>query len=110
MPEKKPPQKPTNLSEYGCDLVVNGQHFTKLEISPYYEKHNKEYLGALEKKGIKLTNRELKEKLITDDLIRKILVPQLDGEKDIKADGRYYQYTYCFAILHKRSGKAYKLV
>ena len=64
----------------------------------------------MEKKGIKLTNRELKEKLITNDLIRKVLVPQLDGEKDIKADGRYYQYTYYFAILHKKSGKAYKLV
>ena len=79
MLEKNPPPKPTNLREYGCDLVVNDQHFTKLEISPYYEKHNKEYLEAVEKKGIKLTNRELAEKLITDDLIRKILVPQLDG-------------------------------
>ncbi|CAJ0906705.1 3775_t:CDS:2, partial [Entrophospora sp. SA101] len=49
--------------------------------------------------------------LITDDLIRKVLVPQLDGERDIKADGRYYQYTYYFALSYKENnGKAYKLV
>ena len=50
MVEIKPPQKPTNLRPYECDLVINGQHLTKLEISPYYKKHNKEYLEALEKK------------------------------------------------------------
>ena len=63
MPEKKPPQKPINLRPYECDLVINGQHFTKLEISPYYEKHNKEYLEKLERKGIKLSAQELAEKL-----------------------------------------------
>jgi len=110
MPEKKPPRKPTNLRLYECGFVINDQHFTKLEISPYYEKHNKEYLEVLKRKRIKLLEKELTEKLITDDLIRKILVPQLDGEKDIKADGCYYQYTYYFAILHKKCGKAYKLV
>ena len=109
MPEKKPPQKPTNLRPYECDLVIEGQRFTKLEISPYYEKHNKEYLEKLERKGIKLSNKQLAEKLITDDLIRKILVPQLNGENDIRADGRNYQYTYYFAILYK-GVKAYKLV
>src|SRR5947207_15151747 len=110
MPEKKPPQKPTNLREYGCDLRINNQHFTKLEISPYYEKHNKEYLEALEKKGIKLSERELSEKLITDDLIREVLVPQLNGEKDIKVNGCYYQYAYYFAISYRKNGKAYKLM
>jgi len=50
MPEKKPAQKPTNLRPYGCDLVINNQHLTKLEISPYYEKHNREYLEKLERK------------------------------------------------------------
>jgi hypothetical protein len=109
MPEKKPPQKPTNLRPYECDLVINGQHFTKLEISPYYEKHNKEYLEKLERKGIKLSARELAEKLITDDLIRKILLSQLNDEDDIRDDGRNYQYTYYFAILYK-GVKAYKLV
>ncbi|CAJ0746293.1 9972_t:CDS:1, partial [Entrophospora sp. SA101] len=45
------------------------------------------------------------------DLIRKVLVLQLDGERDIKADGRYYQYTYYFALSYKENnGKAYKLV
>ncbi|CAG8521903.1 13958_t:CDS:2 [Ambispora leptoticha] len=72
---KKSPQKPANLRFYKYDLVINRQHFTKLEISPYYEKHNQEYLEALEKKGIKLSEKALTEKLITDDLIRKILVP-----------------------------------
>src|SRR3954471_15156872 len=104
---KKPPQKPTNLRKYACDLVINDQHFTKLEISPYYEKHNKEYLETLERKGVVLNKKDLAEKLITDDLIRKVLVPQLNCEKDIKADGRYYQYTYYFAISYKKNGKAY---
>jgi len=109
MPEKKPPQKPTNLRPYECDLVIDGQHFTKLEVSPYYEKHNKEYLEKLKRKGIKLSEQELSEKLITEDLIRKILLPQLNGEDDIRADGRNYQYTYYFAISYK-GVKAYKLV
>lgn len=109
MSEKKLPQKPTNLRPYECDLVINGQHLTKLEISPYYEKHNKEYLEKLERKGIKLSSKELAEKLITDNLIRKILLPQLNGKDDIRADGRNYQYTYYFAILYK-GVKACKLV
>jgi len=109
MPEKKPPQKPTNLREYECDLVINSQHFTKLEISPYYEKHNKEYLEALERKDIKLAPKELAEKLITDNLIRKILIPQLNNKDDIRSDGHNYQYTYYFAISYK-GNKAYKLV
>jgi len=89
MTTKKLPQKPTNLRDYECDLVINNQHLTKLEISPYYEKHNKEYLEALKRKGIKLAPKELAEKLITDDLIRKILVPQLDGE-EAEEDGERY--------------------
>ena len=110
MNEKKPPQKPTNLRPYNYEITINWQKFTKLEISPYYEKHNKEYLEALKRKEIKLSEKELAEKLITDNLIRKVLVPQLDGEKDIKANGRYYKYTYYFAISYKENGKAYKLV
>src|SRR6185436_2137566 len=101
MPEKKFPQKPTNLRPYECDLIINGQHFTKLEISPYYEKHNKEYLEALVRKDIKLAPKELAEKLITDDLIRKILIPQLNNKDDIRSDSRNYQYTYYFAISYK---------
>ncbi|CAJ0844833.1 3799_t:CDS:2 [Entrophospora sp. SA101] len=77
----KLPHKPTNLREYKCDLVINSQHFTKLEISPYYEKHNQEYLDALKRKSAKLSAKELAKKLITDDLIRKVLVPQLDAYK-----------------------------
>lgn len=109
MPEKKFPQKPTNLRPYDCDLVINDKHFTKLEISPYYEKHNREYLEGIKEKGIKLTTKELSEKLITDELIRKTLLPQLDGEKEIRIDGVYYHYTYYFAITYKGI-KAYKLV
>lgn len=109
MIEKNPHQKPTNLREYDCDLIINGQHFTKLEISPYYEKHNQEYLEALKKKGIELSEKQLVEKLITDDLIRKILLSQLNNEEDIRSDGRNYQYTYYFAVLYKGI-KAYKLV
>src|SRR3954463_16651931 len=89
--EKKPPQRPTNLRPYDYQITVNWQKFTKLEISPYYEKHNKEYLEALEKKGILLSKAELAEKLITDDLIMNILLPQLDGERGIIPEGEYYQ-------------------
>jgi hypothetical protein len=89
MIEKKPPQKPTNLRKYDCNLKINQQTLTKLEISPYYEKHNQEYLVALEKKGIKLTEEELVKKLITDDLIRE-LTKELEKEEEIKPEGRYY--------------------
>src|SRR5687767_13832954 len=98
MSEKRFPRKPTNLREYKCDLIIDNQHFTVLEIRPYYEKHNHEYLEALKRKGIKLSTKELASKLITDDLIRKILVPQLDGEIEITVDGVYYHYTYYFAV------------
>src|ERR1043166_453723 len=94
MSEKKPPQKPNNLYFGTCQVKINRKVFTKLEISPYYEKHNKEYLEALERKGIKLNPNELAEKLITNELIEKVLVPQLDGE-ELEPDGdKYYQYTY----------------
>ena len=33
---EQPPQKPTNLRPCEGDLVIDVQHFTKLEISPYY--------------------------------------------------------------------------
>ena len=92
MVETKPPQKPTNLRPYECDLVVNGQHLTKLEISPYYEKHNKEYLEAVKKKGIVLSKEELTTKLITDDLMKEF-IKQLDQEEEIISEGRYYWKT-----------------
>lgn len=106
----KLPQKPTNLREYKCDLVINDQHLTKLEISPYYEKHNLEYLTALKRKGIKLSNQALANKLITDDLIRKILLPQLNGERADEDGERNYQYTYYSAFPLYNGKKAYKLV
>ncbi len=113
MPEKKPPQKPTNLRPYECDLVID-QHFTKLEISSYYEKHNKEYLEALKRKGIKLSEKELTEKLITDDLIRKFLVPQLDGKKGIISVGSHINWEawkyYVYEPVYRENGKAYRLV
>lgn len=56
-------------------FCYEGQRFTKLEISPYYEKHNQEYLEALKKRKITLVPKQLAEKLITDDLIRKVLIP-----------------------------------
>jgi len=87
---QKLPQKPTNLRPYSCHVVINNHYFTKLEISPYYEKHNREYLTALKKRKVKLAIKQLAEKLITDDLIRKVLIPQLENEK-IDAEGRYYQ-------------------
>src|SRR5687768_6349853 len=93
----KLPQKPTNLREYECDLIINGQHFTKLEISPYYEKHNQELLEALKRKKIVLSKEELSNKLITDNLIRKLIL-QLDGEKVDEDGERNFQYTYYSAF------------
>jgi hypothetical protein len=111
MPEKKPPQKPTNLRPYECDLVINGQHLTKLEISPYYEKHNREYWRNLEKKkakGIKITDEQLKRKIISDELICE-LVKKLDGEEEIVQEGRFYHWTY-YSFITFADDKAYKLV
>jgi len=111
MSEKKPPQKPFNLYLGTCQVKINHQQFTRLEISPYYEKHNREYIDALERKGIKLTPTELAERLITDELIEKVLVPQLNGE-EVEPDGdKYYQYTYYhFEPVYRENGKAYRLV
>ena len=106
----KLPQKPTNLREYDYNLIINDQHLTKLEISPYYEKHNREYLEALKRKSISLPTTELAQKLITDDLIRKILLPQLDGERVDEDGKRNYQYTYYSAFPLYNGKKAYKLV
>ena len=88
MSEKQPPQKPTNLRVYDCDLWINNQRFTKLEISPYYEKHNREYLESLERKKIKLSTEELAKKLITDELICE-LAKQLNKDK-ADLEGVYY--------------------
>lgn len=114
MSERKPPQKPTNLRPYECDLVVNRQHLTKLEISPYYEKHNKEYLEALKKKRIVLSKEELTTKLISDNLIKEF-IKQLDKEEEIISEGRYYHWTYYSRRVFKdfetsNKIKAYKLV
>jgi len=88
MTKKSPPHKPTNLRPYACDLVIGDQWFTKLEISPYYEKHNQEYLDALKRKKIKLTPKKLAEKLITDNLIQE-LVKQLQNRRHFP-EGRCY--------------------
>ena len=106
----KLPQKPTNLREYDYSIIINDQHLTKLEISTYYEKHNQEYLEALKRKNIKLSSQELANKLITDDLIRKILLPQLNGERVDEDGERNYQYTYYSAFPLYNGKKAYKLV
>lgn len=111
MPGKKPPQKPTNLRPYPCKLVVNNQNLTILEISPYYEKHNCEYWESLEKKkakGVKITDEQLKKKIISDELIRE-LVKQLDGEEEVRQEGRYYHWTY-YSFITFIEDKAYKLV
>jgi hypothetical protein len=106
--EREPPHKPDNLRPYPCDVVINRQRFVKSEVSPYYEKHNKEYLDALEKKGIVLSKEELAKKLITDELIRK-LIRELDGEERIKPDGRYYHWIYYSYRVY--SGiKAYRII
>jgi len=77
---KKTPQKPTNLREYICDIAIDEQRFTKLEISPDYEEKNKDFKRGLAKHGIKLTKSELAKVLITDDLIRE-MTQQLRRQK-----------------------------
>ncbi|CAJ0748980.1 12490_t:CDS:1, partial [Entrophospora sp. SA101] len=81
MTVKKPPQKPTNLREYDCDIVIGEQTFTKLEISPDYEIKNEEFEEGLKEKGIRLTKKELAKVLINDNLICE-LVEQLDGKSE----------------------------
>ena len=82
---------------------------TFFQSNKFFQYHQFNLTNTNPRKGIELAPKELAEKLITDDLIRKILIPQLNGEDDIRADGRNYQYTYYFAILYK-GVKAYKLV
>lgn len=107
---RKPPQKPTNLRPYSCKLVVNNQPLTILEISPYYEKHNREYWESLAKKkaqGVAITNEQLKRKIISDELIRE-MIKQLDREW-VDEEGRYYHWTY-YSFITFIGDKAYKLV
>jgi hypothetical protein len=40
-------------------------------------------------KGVKITDEQLKNKIISDELIQE-LVKQLDGEEEIRQEGRYY--------------------
>src|SRR3954453_13913417 len=94
MIEKKSPQKPTNLTEYDCNIIIGKQIFTKLEISPDYKEKNKEFKQGLEEKGIKLTKSELAKVLMTDDLIREFVKQVAKNEKRIKFEGSYYHYTY----------------
>lgn len=112
MTVKKQPIKPTNLTEYECNIVIGKQTFTKLEISPDYKKKNKEFKQGLVEKGIKLSQSELNRVLITDDLIRE-LVQQLDGknEQEVKFEGSYYQYTYhTYEPVFNKWGYAFRLV
>ena len=81
-----------------------------MEISPYYEKHNREYWESLAKKkaqGVAITDEQLKRKIISDDLIRE-LIKQLDREW-VDEEGRYYHWTY-YSFITFIGDKAYKLV
>ncbi len=69
MTGKKPPQKPTNLSKYNCNITIGKQNFTKLEISPDYKEKNQEFKQGLVEKGIKLTKIELAKVLMDDNLL-----------------------------------------
>jgi hypothetical protein len=40
-------------------------------------------------KGVKITDEQLKKKIISDELIQE-LVKQLDREEEIRQEGRYY--------------------
>ena len=112
MTGKKPPQKPTNLNEYNCDVVIGEQRFTKLEISPDYQEKNKEFKEGLVNKGIKLTKTISTQVLIDDNLIRE-LVHQLDvkSKQEVKYENSYYQYTYyTYEPLYNQWGYAFRLV
>ena len=95
MTVKKQPVKPINLSEYDCNIAIDEQRFTKLEVSPDYQEKNQEFIKGLKEKGIKLSKSELAQVLISDDLICE-LVKQLDGKskQEVKFEGTYYQYSY----------------
>ena len=90
MLEKLSPVKPTNLRIYRCNLLINNQLFTLLEISPYYEKHNKEFLDSLVKRKVDLSSQEIVDKLITDELIQETFLPQLVQESRIRPEGKNF--------------------
>ena len=64
---------------------------------------------ALKRKKIVLSKEELSNKLITDNLIRKLIL-QLDGEKVDEDGERNFQYTYYSAFPLYNGNKAYKLI
>jgi len=76
---------------YDCDLTINQQEFNRLEISQYYK------------------TKPGREK-ITDDLIRKVLVQQLQTKRHFPEDRkRNYQY-FSHAPVYDKEDKSYKLV
>jgi hypothetical protein len=76
---------------YDCNLIINQQRFTKLEISQYYK------------------TKPGREKII-DDLIRKVLIQQLSTKRHFP-EGRRNNYRYfSYAPVYDEEDKAYKLV
>lgn len=79
---KKQPSTPANVATgKTCEVIINSQRRTRLAISHDYEDQNEKYKKGLAKRGIKLTPQELAERLITDELIEKVFIPQLNGKE-----------------------------
>ena len=79
--KNKPPTLTNVVESKKCDVLFNKQRCTKLAISHDYEDQNEKYKKGLVKRGIFLTDEELAERLITDELIEEVLIPQLNGRE-----------------------------
>ena len=111
---KNKPLTPANVVEgKSCDVLINKQQRTKLAISRDYEDQNEKYKKGLTKRGIVLTDKELAERLITDELIEKVLIPQLNG-KELRHHSVHHHWNvwkyYAFSPVYDRRNKPYKIV
>lgn len=111
---KNKPPTPANVVEgKSCDVLINKQRCTKLAISHDYENQNEKYKKGLIKRGIVLTDEELAERLITDELIEKVLISQLNG-RELRHHSVHHQWEawkyYAFSPVYDKRDKPYKLV
>jgi len=111
---KKQPSTPANVATgKTCEVIINSQRRTRLAISHDYEDQNEKYKKGLAKRGIKLTPQELAERLITDELIEKVFIPQLNGKElrhhSIHRHWDDWKY-YAFSPVYDKRGKEYRIV
>ena len=111
--KNKPPTPDNVVEDKKCDVWINKQRRTRLAISHDYEDQNEKYRKGLTRRRIILTDKELVERLITDELIEDVLIPQLNGKElrhhSVNRHWDTWKY-YAFSPVYDKRNKPYRLV